>query len=163
LRVVPVRGNVDTRLRKLEAGEADGMVIAAAGLNRLGRGDFIGEFLADDICLSAAAQGALALEAREQTAASGEYTFLHDSITYAEVTAERSFLQRLGGGCHVPVGARARVQAGKLNIKGVVASPDGSALYRGEILSDIASGAASGRELAERLLRDGAETILFAH
>jgi hydroxymethylbilane synthase len=134
--------------------------MAAAGLKRLGREDRITELIPAEICVSAVAQGALALESVEDGAARQEIVFLHDSTTFAEVTAERAFLKRLGGGCHVPVGARACVERDGLNMKGIVAHPDGSSLYGGTIAGQAEEAADLGKELAERLLRDGADKIL---
>jgi hydroxymethylbilane synthase len=158
--LVAMRGNVDTRLRKLDAGEADALIMAAAGLKRLGREDRITEFIPSEICVSAVAQGALALETLEDSAARQEIFFLLDSTTFAEVTAERAFLKRLGGGCHVPVGARASVERDGLTMKGIVAHPDGSSLYRATIAGQTEKAADLGKELAERLLRNGADKIL---
>ena len=155
-----MRGNVDTRLKKLDAGEVDALIMAAAGLKRLGREDRITEFISPDICVSAVAQGALALEALEDVAHRNAVSFLHDPITCAEVTAERAFLKRLGGGCHVPVGARARVDRDNLSMKGVVAQPDGKALCGGSISGRVTAAEELGKELAERLLGDGADKIL---
>jgi len=157
----PIRGNIDTRLRKLDDGEVDALVLAAAGLKRIGRGDRIGEFLADDVCVSAAAQGALGLQSRDDQSIGALVGFLHDDVTFAEVTAERSLLDRLGGGCHVPIGARARVAATQLTMIGVVASLDGSALCRSEITGPLADAAELGKRLAERLLEKGAAKFLL--
>jgi hydroxymethylbilane synthase len=88
--------------------------------------------------------------------------FLHDPASFAEVAAERSFLKRLGGGCHVPVGARAIAEGARLTLFGVVASPDGSSLYRGETSGTAADGKELGWELAEDLLAQGAESFLVA-
>jgi len=160
LSLVPIRGNVDTRLKKLDAGEVEALVMAAAGLKRIGRGERIGEFLPTEICVSAVAQGALALESRAADASCEAWSFLHHAATYAEVTAERAFLHRLGGGCHVPVGARALVSGDALTMVGVVASPDGSLLKRGECSGKLARAQSLGVELAERLLSEGADRIL---
>jgi hydroxymethylbilane synthase len=160
LSVVAIRGNVDTRLRKLDAGEVEALVMAAAGLKRLGREDRITEYIEPDICVSAVAQGALALEAREDEAQRGQLSFLHDAGTFVEVTAERSFLKRLGGGCHVPVGARAYAERDRLTMRGIVACPDGSALCGGTISGSSRDAVRLGEELAEQLLRDGADKIL---
>jgi hydroxymethylbilane synthase len=155
-----MRGNVDTRLKKLDAGEADALIMAAAGLKRLGRADRITELLPPEICVSAVAQGALALETSEDSAGRHEISFLHDRATFAEVTAERGFLRRLGGGCHVPVGARAYVEAENLRMTGIVVSPDGGAACGGTITGSVADAAELGKELAERVFRDGADKIL---
>jgi hydroxymethylbilane synthase len=160
LLVVPIRGNVDTRLKKLDAREYDALVMAAAGLKRIGREDRIVEYLSNDVCLSAAGQGALGLESREGDPISQQISFLHDAVSFAEVSAERELLKRLGGGCHVPVGARAVAEGERLVVWGVVAKPDGSALYRGEVSGAITRPEELGRELAERLLSQGARQIL---
>ena len=156
----PVRGNIDTRLKKLDAGEVDALVLAAAGLRRLGREDRIAEFLADEVCVSAAGQGALGIESRNDGSMSEWLKFVHDPKTCAEVTAERALLDRLGGGCHVPIGARARADGIALKMVGVVASLDGSALCRGEIAGRMSDAAQLGKRLAEQLLEKGADKLL---
>jgi hydroxymethylbilane synthase len=160
LSVTPIRGNIDTRLRKMDQGEVDAVILAAAGLTRIGRQDRIVEHLSEKICLSAAAQGALGLECREEDPLRKQIMSLQDEAAFSEIAAERSFLNRLEAGCHVPVGARATFIAGTLHLMGVIAHPDGTALFR-----DEASGAATkavelGRSLAERLLDQGADRIL---
>ena len=157
----PIRGNIDTRLKKLDDGEVDALVLAAAGLKRIGRGDRIGEFLADDVCVSAAAQGALGIESRDDRSMGEWLGFVHDAATFTEVTAERALLDRLGGGCHVPIGARARVEGTELKMIGVVASLDGSSICRGEIAGPAADAAELGKRLAERLLEKGAAKFLM--
>jgi hydroxymethylbilane synthase len=162
LRIMPIRGNVDTRLKKLDQGECDALVMAAAGLKRLDREERITEYIANDVCLSAPGQGALGLESRENDSIREQVSFLHDPATFAEVTAERSFLNRLGGGCHVPVGARGLVEGEQLKLFGVVANPDGSSLFRGELAGCVAHAEELGCELADRLLSQGAQHILVA-
>jgi hydroxymethylbilane synthase len=102
------------------------------------------------------------LESREDESVREELSFLHDPATFAEVTAERSLLNRLGGGCHVPVGARGVAEGEKFKLLGVVANPDGSFLFRGETSGCVAQAEELGRELAERLLSQGAQQILIA-
>jgi hydroxymethylbilane synthase len=160
--IVPIRGNVDTRLKKLDQGKCDALVMAAAGLKRIDREEKIAEYISNDICLSAAGQGALGLESRENDSIREQLSFLHDPATFAEVTAERSFLNRLGGGCHVPVGARAVAEGEQLRLFGVVANPDGNSLFRGETSGCVAHAEELGCELAERLLSQGAQQILIA-
>ena len=162
LAVVPIRGNVDTRLSKLDRGEIDALVMAAAGLTRLGCADRIDEFLAPEICLGAVAQGALGLETRDSDAAADLVVFMHQPVTAVEVAAERAFLGRLGGGCQIPVGARARVAGQYLDMMGVVADPDGQKLFRGQIKGAAREADKLGQELAERLLKEGAEQVLVA-
>lgn len=160
--IVPIRGNVDTRLKKLDQGECDALVMAAAGLKRINQEERIAEHISNDVCLSAAGQGALGVESREDDSIREQLSFLHDPVTFAEVTAERSFLNRLGGGCHVPVGARGVAEGEKFKLLGVVANPDGSSLFRGETSGCVAQAEELGRELAERLLSQGAQQILIA-
>jgi hydroxymethylbilane synthase len=147
-------------LRKLDAGEADALVMAAAGLKRIGRAESITEFLADEVCVSAVAQGALGIEARDDGAMAALLAFLHDPSTNAEVAAERALLERLGGGCHVPVGARARVEGDTLRMIGVVASPNGKSLCKGIIEGRATIAREIGRRLADQLLKNGAAKIL---
>jgi len=160
LSVLALRGNIDTRLKKLDAGEFDALVMAAAGLRRIGRADRIGEYLADEICVSAVAQGALGLEARSDGNVRERLAFLNDAATCAEIAAERALLDRLNGGCHVPIGARARVAGEQISMIGVVASPDGKNLCRSEIFGSVKEAADLGERLAEQLLERGAGQLL---
>ncbi len=160
LTVVPVRGNIDTRLRKLDEGQIDALIMAAAGLKRIGREDRISEFLDDDVCVSAVAQGALGIESRDDATLCERLVVLHDADSFTEVSAERALLDRLGGGCHVPIGARARLTGDELRLTGVVASPDGTKLCRGEIFGLASEAAALGKRLAEQLLNQGADKLL---
>ena len=162
LTIVPIRGNVDTRLRKLDRGEVDALVMAAAGLIRIGRESRISEYLPDEICLSAAAQGCLGIEMREDSAARSQLKFFHDEDTCSEVAAERSLLDCLGGNCRVPIGARARVDAGKLSLVAVVASPDGRRLFRSELDGSVGAAVEIGCRVADELLRRGAAELLAA-
>jgi hydroxymethylbilane synthase len=160
LSVEPIRGNVDTRLRKLEQGEVDGLVMAAAGLKRLGLEKRIAEYLPAEICLGAVAQGALALQTRAGDPAVELVSFLRHAPTVQEVAAERAFLTRLGGGCQLPVGARARVADDRLRLMGVVADPDGHKVLREESEGSAAQADRLGTALAERLLALGGDRIL---
>ena len=160
LSVVPIRGNIDTRLHKLDAGEADALVMAAAGLKRIGREDRITEFIPADICVGAAAQGALAIEARDDDRLREQCEFLNDMPTYLEAEAERGLLKRLGGGCHVPVGARAQVYGELMEMIGVVADPGGHEIFRAELAGMAVKAEELGKVLADRLLSQGAEKIL---
>jgi len=160
LSIMPIRGNIDTRLKKLEAGEVDALVMAAAGLKRIKREDRICEFLPQEICVSAVAQGALAIEARDDQSLREELAFLHDEPTYLEVQAERGLLGRLGGGCYVPVGARAQVFGELMEINAIVADPGGGELCRAELAGLAVKAEELGKELADRLLNQGAQKIL---
>jgi hydroxymethylbilane synthase len=160
LSVVPIRGNVDTRLRKLDEGQVGALVMAAAGLKRIGRADRIGAYLTDEVCVSAVAQGALGIEAKEEGFAREHLAVLHDPETSSEVAAERAMLEHLGGDCYVPIGARARSAGAEIKLVGVVASTDGSRLCRGEINGEAKVAADLGRRLADQLLEQGAGEIL---
>jgi len=153
-----LRGNVDTRLRKLDEGHYDAIVLAAAGLRRLGWADRIRELIDPDVMCPAAGQGALAIETRDDGGVAHEVAGrLNHAATNAAVTAERSLLATLEGGCQVPIGAYAHFE-GTLNLIAIVASPDGTRLMR-----DKASGndpLKLGRELGERMLASGARDIL---
>lgn len=157
-----VRGNLDTRLRKLDEGRYDAIVLAAAGLNRLGWGGRIAELLAPEVMCPAVGQGALALESRETGAGRDACAALNHADTHAAVAAERGVLAALGGGCQVPIGAYATVEDGALRLMAVVVSPDGL-----ELVSAQAEGAASeaarlGLALGHELLERGARRILDA-
>lgn len=160
LSLLPIRGNVDTRLRKLETEQLDAIVLAAAGLKRLGRQDRISEYLSPDICLSAVAQGALAIETRADEPSRQAVAFMNHDSSFLEVAAERAVLRKLGGGCHVPVAARAVVDGQLINLTGMVADTDGRRVCRGSISGPTAEAVALGTALAERLLRDGAGEML---
>jgi hydroxymethylbilane synthase len=162
LSIVPLRGNVDTRLRKLDEGQVEALVMAAAGLKRIGRADRIVEYLADEICVSAVAQGALGIESQEASSVRDHVAFLNDPATCTEVAAERALLERLGGDCHVPIGARARLSGTGLKLVSVVAGIDGMRLCRSEMNGAAAAAAELGRRVAEDLLRRGAGELLGA-
>ncbi|HTQ54049.1 MAG TPA: hydroxymethylbilane synthase [Bryobacteraceae bacterium] len=158
LEIEPVRGNLDTRLRKLDAGQYDAIVLAAAGLRRLGWEDRIAEILPPDVVCPAVGQGSLAIE----TAAGHEQICaqLEHAPTRAAVTAERALLAALGGGCQVPIGAYATVVGERLSLQAVVVSPDGGTLIRRQSEGLAMDAAAIGRSLGETLLAAGADEIL---
>ena len=162
LSMVAIRGNVDTRLRKLDEGQLDALVMAAAGLNRIGRADRIDEYLADEICVSAVAQGALGIESRKESSVCEYLKFLHDPATFSEVAAERALLERLGGDCYVPIGARGRLAGSELKLTAIVASPDGSRLCCSEMSGHADAAVELGQRLAEELLNQGAAELLRA-
>jgi hydroxymethylbilane synthase len=155
-----VRGNLDTRVRKLEEGQYNAIVLAAAGLKRLGWSEKIAEILPAEVMCSAVGQGALAIE----TAAVGRDVCkaLDHPDTRAAVTAERGVLATLGGGCQVPIGAYAAVTGCALHLTGVVISPDGTQYVRAETDGPVADAEKLGRDLGARLLRDGGKAILDA-
>jgi hydroxymethylbilane synthase len=159
LELVPLRGNVDTRLRKLESGDYDGIILAAAGIARLGLHTHVREYIGVEQMCPAAGQGALAVETRaEDSATIHALQFLDDAKTRAAVECERAALNALGGGCQVPIGAFAEVNAGSLHVRAVVASPDGS-----EVIHEERSGddpLKLGAEVGQALLARGAQRIL---
>jgi hydroxymethylbilane synthase len=156
LEVLPVRGNVDTRLRKLSQGECDALVLAAAGLERLGRQSEAGGFL--DELVPAAGQGALLVEGRPDTPAAQRLAALSDPSTRACVSAERQLVHALGASCNTPVGAYARSASnGEVELTGWAGMPDGS-----EWISDQLQGSPEdlGGQMAERMLAAGAAELL---
>jgi hydroxymethylbilane synthase len=155
----PLRGNVDTRIRKLEEGEYDAIILAAAGLTRLGKTELMKEVLSEDFMCPAAGQGALGIEIRAGDLQTASYlTFLDDADARAATTCERALLNKLGGGCQVPIGAFAEVKDGVLSLTAIVAQPDGSLILR-----EHQSGTdpiALGEAVGETLLLRGATKIL---
>jgi len=159
--VTGLRGNVETRLEKLETEGLDAIVLALAGLKRLGLADRASERLAFDLCLPAPGQGAIAIETRAGDDASRALAaVLHDATTADAVTAERSFLRTLEGGCSVPAGALATVTGGRLRLEAAVAAPDGSALVRDALEGPAADAESLGARLAGQLLAAGADRCL---
>jgi hydroxymethylbilane synthase len=162
LQIESVRGNLDTRLRKLDEGRYDAIVLAAAGLKRLGWSGRIAELLAPEVMCPAVGQGALALESRETGAGRDACAALDHRDTRAAVTAERGVLAALGGGCQVPIGAYATVEDGHLRLMAVVVSPDGSELVSAQSEGAANEAAPLGRALGSELLDRGARRILDA-
>jgi hydroxymethylbilane synthase len=161
LEIIPLRGNVDTRLRKVEAGEFDAIVLACAGLRRLGHSDRITAPLSYDESLPAIGQGALAIECRvADDATRSHLEKLDHADTRRATLAERAFLERLAGGCQTPLAAHARLDGHDVVLEGLVGAPDGSKILR-ERLRGV-DPKTVGRELAELLLSLGAEEILAA-
>jgi hydroxymethylbilane synthase len=162
LEYVEFRGNVDTRLRKLAEGQVEAIILASAGLERLGRTEFLRERFPALILCPAPGQGALAIETRSGDAATiAALAFLDDPETRFAVTAERETLAALGGGCQVPIGVHCHPTSQGFSIVGVVTSPDGTSLLREELDHQHAWDAlALGRKLAAALLDQGADRIL---
>lgn len=159
--IEPVRGNVDTRLRKLDEGSFDAIVLAAAGLHRLGHANRITEHLSEDFMLPAVGQGALAIETRADDAVINEIvnTLDHEATRLA-CRAERAFLKGLGGGCLVPIAAHATIDNGTMLLTGLVASPDGSEALRDRQSGPSSDPEAIGQRLANEMLSRGADRIL---
>lgn len=161
LTVIPLRGNLDTRLGKLGSEGLDALVVATAGVNRLGRQEEITEILPAEISLPAVGQGALGLEIRATDQK------MHDLVgpmshrpSVLTIGAERAFLARLGGGCQVPIAAHAELNGDQLRLKALVAAPDGTVMVRGEREGPSILAEGIGIGLAEDLLRRGADRIL---
>lgn len=157
--VESIRGNLDTRLRKLDEGQYDSILLAAAGLKRLGWGDRIAEILTPEQMCPAVGQGALAIETR---AGFSGVAMLDHAATHTAVMAERGVLGALGGGCQVPIGAYATVSEGRVRVIAIVAAPDGTQVIRAEAEGAESDGPQIGAALAAELLERGARQILEA-
>ncbi|WP_428268514.1 hydroxymethylbilane synthase [Haliangium sp.] len=174
LKISMLRGNVPTRLGKLDQGDFDAVVLAAAGLQRLGHGDRISELLAPDVCLPAVGQGVLGIETRagdgdgDRELVEVVRQALHDPAEERRVAAERTFLARLGGSCQTPLAAYATYQgdtnadSGTIEVQGLCGRPDGSSILRATRTGPAAEAEALGRALAEDLLGLGAQEIIDA-
>lgn len=161
LTIVALRGNVDTRLKKLETTELDAIVLAAAGLTRLGLADRITAHIAPDIMLPAVGQGALCIEARNNDGSTKQLlAALDHRPTHVAITAERAFLHRLEGGCQIPLAGHATLENDQLQLTGLVAELDGSRMVHATNRGAPDQAAALGRQLAETLLHRGAGEIL---
>lgn len=159
--VVGLRGNVPTRVGKLDEGHYDAIMLATAGLERLGMGDRIAERLDPDVMTPAPAQGAIGLEAREGDERTlGVLRRLQHAVTRAETDAERALLSMLEGGCSVPIGALARVDGDRLTLVGRVASLDGSQVISGRLEGAVEDAIELGETLARGLAADGADALL---
>jgi hydroxymethylbilane synthase len=164
LRLEPIRGNVDTRLRKLDEGQFDAIILAAAGLHRLGFAERITEHLPVELMLPAVGQGALAIETRRDDQAANQIiSVLNHEATQLTCQAERAFLKGLGGGCLVPIAAHAEIAATTLTLTGLVASTDGSQIVRGKRSGASLEAESLGQQLALELIAQGAEKILARH
>jgi hydroxymethylbilane synthase len=162
LEIVDIRGNIPTRVRKLDEGQCDAMVLAAAGLIRLKLTDRISQYLELDSCIPAAGQGALAAECRQNDKAiTALLETIDDDQTRVEITAERTLLKRLSGGCSVPIGAFAKASGNELKLIGCVAAIDGSEVIRHEVVGSMEQPEELGEQLAIKLLKMGAESILY--
>jgi hydroxymethylbilane synthase len=164
LQIALLRGNVPTRLRKLDDGEFDAIVLAAAGLHRLGMADRITQLLPLDVSIPAVAQGVLAIEIREGDDRVRELVraAIHDEPTYQKMMAERAFLVRMGGSCQTPLAAHAVDCEDGLRVIGMCGMPDGTRILRDEVVGSVAAAAQLGNELANKLLGRGAGVILAA-
>lgn len=161
LKIVQLRGNLDTRLRKLDEGQFDAIILAAAGVKRLGLEDRITELLTPDVILPAIGQGAIGIETRvDDKETNGMTTSLNHRETSLAVQAERAFLKRLGGGCQVPIAGYGEIKGNSLNLIGLVGRIDGSEIIKDSIKGHIDEYEKLGIRLAEGLLSMGAKGIL---
>jgi hydroxymethylbilane synthase len=161
--ILPLRGNLDTRLRKLDAAEdqLDAIVLAAAGVKRLNLENRVTQQLDETVMLPAVGQGALCIESREHDPKVAEIlTQLDDPQTRAVVMGERAFLRRMGGSCQIPIAGFGKIEAGKYTLSGLVADIDGKTLYRDTHWGPVSASEDIGVELAERLMAMGADKIL---
>jgi len=159
--LIPLRGNLDTRLKKLKAMNLDGIVLALAGVKRLGLKEKITEIIPTDISLPAIGQGALGIETRmDGEEVESQIRFLNDQDSSIPITAERAFLKKLEGGCQVPIAAYARTIGATLQIDGLVGTIDGKRLIRHHMEGPAEKAESLGTELAEILLGKGAKEIL---
>jgi hydroxymethylbilane synthase len=159
LDIHPLRGNVDTRLHKLEAGEYDAVILAAAGLNRLGKTELVRQVIPAEVMCPAAGQGALGIEIRGGDSVTRQHlAFLDDPAARTTTTCERALLNKLGGGCQVPIGALTEIRDGRLHLEAIVARPDGS-----KVLRESRQGTDPvqlGESVGDSLLRRGGDAIL---
>jgi hydroxymethylbilane synthase len=159
--VLPLRGNLDTRIRKLDSGEMDAIVLAAAGVKRLGLEHLITEYLNEDIMLPAVGQGALCIEIRKNDGNIVKFTdSLDHSITRNVVMGERAFLKKLQGGCQIPIAGHGKAVESRFSISGLVADLEGKKIIKDTLSGPIESSESIGEALAERLLLRGAKEIL---
>ena len=161
LKIIDLRGNVNTRLKKLDDGEYDAIILAAAGLKRLEFEDRITQFIGTDVCLPAIGQGAVGIECRNDDARIHNLIApLNDYKTQIRVTAERAMNQRLQGGCQVPIAGYAEFEHGLIMLRGLVGQVNGEKIIRGDIAGPVENAEELGVVLAEDLLSRGADKIL---
>ena len=163
IEIVPLRGNLDTRIRKIQTENLAGVIVAAAGMKRMGWVDRISQFIPFEIMLPSVGQGALGIEMRTgDIKINHVLSFLNHLETWMEVTAERSFLKRLGGGCQLPIAAYGKKQGETLKLKGLLGSLDGRIIIRDEIEGRYNDAEILGIMLAEKILARGGKAILEA-
>jgi len=161
LSIDPLRGNLDSRIRKMEEGKYDAILLAAAGLRRLGWEDKIRQYIPADVSIPAIGQGALGIEIRSDDERTREaVAFLDDRETSQAVRAERGFLKRLEGGCQVPIAAHGTVNGDTIALSGLIGKPDGSRILRGSRSGSVSDPEAVGVALAGELLSRGGREIL---
>ena len=161
LNLIPLRGNVETRIKKLETEGLDAIILATAGLIRLGWGDKISEIISPEILLPAMGQGAVGIEARKHDVDNQILLAdMDDENTHLALDAERAVVTQLEGGCNVPIGAFATIEGNEMTLRGLVASLDGKTLYKKELKGDKVNAAALGNEMGNALLDMGGDKIM---
>ncbi len=161
IEVVPIRGNLDTRIKKIESEGLDGIILAAAGMRRMGRFTEISQFIPDEIMLPAAGQGVLGIEIRKDDEEVRELvTFLNHRQTLFEISAERAFLAYLGGGCQVPIAGFARMDKEFMTLRGMVGSADGRIIIAESAGDDYREWEALGKKVAGNILERGGRDLL---
>ncbi len=161
IQIADIRGNLNTRMRKLEESNWDGMILAKAGVKRLGWTESITEVLPFEVMLPAVGQGALAVEARQDDGRVADaLQFLHHKPTALATSAERALLRRLEGGCQIPIGAYAQIREDEIKIDAIIGSLDGKRIIRGSKTGLVAEAQEIGNELAEELIQQGGKEIL---
>ena len=161
LLIVPLRGNLETRLKKIETENLQGVILAAAGMKRLGLTEKISQYLPIETILPAVGQGALGLEIRADDNELGKVIAkLNHKSTAAEIAAERSFLRHLGGGCLLPIAAFGKLEGDKLSLEGLVAAPNGASVIRDKVRGTIAEAEELGKRLAEVIMEKGGKKLL---
>ena len=161
LNLIPLRGNVETRIKKLETEGLDAIILATAGLIRLGWGDKISEIISPEILLPAMGQGAVGIEARKHDVDNQILLAdMDDENTHLALDAERAVVTKLEGGCNVPIGAFATIEGNEMTLRGLVASLDGKTLYKKELKGDKVNAVALGNEMGNALLDMGGDKIM---
>jgi len=161
LTIEPLRGNLDTRIKKLQSENIDGIVVAAAGVIRMGWEEKIAEYISPSQLLPAVGQGALGIETRENDLETNELiALLHHEDTGRTVTAERSFLRTLEGGCQIPIAAFGIIDNGRLSLNGMIGSLDGKVILRDQSEDATENAEKIGTDLAEKLLSAGGKSLL---
>lgn len=161
LQIMPLRGNLDTRIRKIETEQLHGVVVAAAGIRRMGWLSQVSCFIPPELLIPAVGQGILALEVRREDETMKELLLpLNDSKTWIEASCERAFLRHMGGGCRLPLGAHAVVSGDTLTINGFIGTPNGRALFRNEFRGPVKDAEELGHALAEDILSRGGRAIV---
>lgn len=161
IRIVDLRGNVETRIRRMQEQNLDGIILAYAGVKRLGFEHYITDFISPDIILPAVGQGVIAVEAREDDSSTRHFlNLINDMTSYVQISAERAFLKELQGGCQVPIAALGKLEGDEILLQGLVSSLDGAKVYKSQEKGTWDRASEVGLILAQRLLKQGADAIL---